>query len=110
MGEEKDSHHQQIGGSDAQDAAGVEVAEVVGLGAAIEKDAGDEEAGEDEEEVHAHVAEVRDVAQAAEEEVGVEACERLVGGEAVVEEDHEDGDAANDVEAGHVAEARLRGC
>jgi hypothetical protein len=94
---DKDADHEEIGGGDAEEAAGVEVTEVVRLGAAVEQDSGDEEAGEDEEEMDTHVAEAGDVFEAEQEARGVEQVGGLVGREAVVEQDHEDGNAAGDV-------------
>ena len=54
-GPEQRRQHPVIEREDAERAAGVEVAEVVRLALGLEQQAGDEEAGEDEEEVHARV-------------------------------------------------------
>ena len=86
---------------DAEGAARVEVAEEVGLVEGVVEDAGDEEAGEGEEEGDADPEGSSDVDEEAEEGGGV----GVVGPEEVVGEDEEDGDAADAIKRGDMAEA-----
>ena len=74
---------------DAESAAGVEVAEAVGLTDGVPKDASDEEAGENEEK--------RDAGPAGSGELAEETDDEVRGFEAstvVEDEDHEDSEAA----------------
>ena len=88
-GVEIDGDEQQdVERPDAEDAAAVEVAEVVGPGAGFEKDGCDEEAGEDEEEVYAGPAPEGGVVDPCADEAGM----------AVVEDDDEDRDSAQSLE------------
>jgi hypothetical protein len=75
---------------DAQGAAGIEGFEEVGAVARVQKDAGDEKAGENEEEINADVAGSADVVDQIEE---LRACHRIRLKE-VKEEDQEDGETA----------------
>jgi hypothetical protein len=79
-----DEEDEDVDGPDAESSAGVEVAEVMGLRAGFEKYGGDEESGEDEEEVDA-----RPSPEGGLVEEGV-----FEAGMAVIEDDGDDGDAA----------------
>jgi len=87
-----DDEDENVYGPDAESATRVEVAEVAGLAAGFEEDGGDEESGEDEEEIDAGPSPERGLV----EEGVFEA--RM----AVVEDDAEDGDAAEPLEFGDV--------
>ncbi len=83
-----DDEQQQIDGPDAQRAASVKVAEVVRAFARLQQDGGDEKSGENEEEVDAGPSPERDAVQRRADE------QRM----AVVEDDSEDGDAAQSLQ------------
>ena len=59
--------------------------------------------------MHTQVTEAEEVLEGEESVRGIGLVGSLVGGEAVVEENHEDGEAAGEVEAWHVAATGLRG-
>ena len=75
---------EQVDGPDAQGAAAVEVAEVFFFVSGFEKDGGDQEAGEDEEEIDACPSPQAGVVDWSTDEAGM----------AVIEDDREDGEAA----------------
>ena len=92
---EEDKEGEEIEGKDAEGAAGVEVAGPVGFAEGVPEDAGDEEAGEDEEEGDAGPAGFEDLGLEADEGVG-----RAVAAAVVEKNDGEDGEAANSIEGG----------
>ncbi len=95
--EEDEEQREEVEGEDAEGAAGVEVAGPVGLAEGVPEDAGDEESGEGEEEGDAGPAGFEDVGNEANDGVV-----RAVSASVVVEQDEEDGEAADAVEGGDV--------
>ena len=90
---------------DAESAAGVEAAEVVRVGDGLDEDAGDEEAGKSEEDVD--TSEEGALNPAGQDIDGSEIS--VVDVDEVMTEDHEDGEAANAVECGVVAQLGFGG-
>ena len=97
---EKDEEDAVIEGKNADGAAGVEGAEEGGRVHGTEEDAGDEEAGEGEEKVNADPGGVADLG----EEIEDTGAGGEVGPHEVIDENEEDGEAAEAVESGDVAE------
>jgi hypothetical protein len=87
-----DDEDEKVDGPDAQSATRIEVAEVAGLVAGFEEDGGDQESGEDEEEIDAGPSPERGLVEERVFEAGM----------AMVEDDAEDGDAAEPLEFGDV--------
>jgi len=102
--EEEERQHAIVERKNAQDAPHVEVAKVVRLVAGVVENAGDEEAGQDEEEFDAVGPIVGHADDGALDPVG----RRHVAYE-VKQQDHQDGQAPHPVEHRHVsAQVRLR--
>lgn len=97
---EKKQHDENavVEGEDAKGAAGVEGFEEVREGACVEQDAGDEKAGENEEEVDAEVAGLANAI----DEIQKFGAGVWIGREEVEEEDHEDGKSSDSVERWNV--------
>jgi len=87
-----DDENEDVDGPDAEGASSVEVAEVAGPGAGFEKDGGDEESGEDEEEVNAGPS----------PEGGLVEESVFEARMAMVEDDSDNGDAAESLKFGDV--------
>jgi hypothetical protein len=99
--EEKEDERTVVEGEDAESAAGVKGFEEVGDVEGVEQNAGDEEAGEDEEEIDADVGGCADLVEEVEE---AEASVRVRPEEMAVE-DEKDGEAANSIERREMSEA-----
>jgi len=99
--EQKDDQDSVVKREDAECAAGVEGLEVVGDIEGVDQDAGDEEAGENEEEIDADIAGFADVG----EEVEDARAGGCVRPEKMDEKNHEDSKAADSVESRNVSEA-----